>query len=66
MNKFRIVLVAMHSDVVNIGSKLLIDEVDADYIQETSTGYALMNNNGHIVYAVPAGLIVKKEETDKQ
>jgi len=61
MSIFKVSLVATHTDIINIGSKIFIDEIKADYIKETKTGYALIDNsNGTIVYTVPAGLIVEK------
>lgn len=59
MALFIISLVITRSDIVNVGSKMEIDKIEADYIEETSTGYALINNRS-IVYTVPAGLLVEK------
>jgi hypothetical protein len=62
MKIFRIsVIVTSPNDpVLPIGSKVFIEDVNADYIREMSTGYALIDNrNGAIVYTVPAGLIVE-------
>ncbi len=59
---FRISIVAKQSDhVVNIGAKVWIDEIEADFIKETVTGYALCKyGTDTIVYTVPAGLIVER------
>jgi len=47
------------------GQKLDFDTIEADYIKETSTGYALIDNrNGTIVYTVPVGLIVERVEPE--
>jgi len=49
------------SFVTTGGMKWDFDTFEADYIKETSTGYALIDNsNGTIVYTVPAGLVVEK------
>ncbi len=45
------------------GKKIVLDTIEADYIKETYTGYALIDNsNGTIVYTVPAGFIAEKIE----
>jgi len=49
------------SFVTTSGHKLKFDTFEADYIKETSTGYALIDNSkGTIVYTVPAGLIAER------
>jgi hypothetical protein len=42
------------------GKKWDFDMIEARYIRETSTGYALIDNRDAIVYTVPNGLIVEE------
>lgn len=62
MSKFKISIISTEPGSL-FGDKLLIEEKEARYIRETSTGYALIDGRNAIVYTVPAGLIV--EEIDK-
>lgn len=66
MALFKVSLIVTQEDgIVHAGDQLLIARVEADYIKETSTGYALVKSNGpfeQIVYTVPSGMIVKKDD----
>lgn len=63
MKIFRISAIVTSSNDSNlrIGSKVFIEDIKADYLKETSTGYCLMNYgyDESIVYTVPAGLIAE-------
>lgn len=61
MNTFRISLISTNSDgIVHIGKKIWVDDVEAEEIKETPSGYCLVDSQGGIVCTVPSGVMVEK------